>query len=277
MVGDETDNARARRSRAVLESLEGVTLDDFAAAVWDSRLIAADGIVPRLSEEWRRIRARELAAPGGLSAADPEWGDAVRAIDRLERWDRVADTASVETTWFVLMVEAHARADRARRDTPGDPGPASPRAGPEWTRALLATLDALKERWGTVEVPWGRLNRHQRPLPGGPVDLDPSRPSLAVGAASGGLGSVFSYYSRPVEGPVGPRIGTGGNSFVKVVEFGPEPRARSILNYGQSGDPASPHFFDQATRYVKRRFKPAWYGREEVQANAVRSYVVGGG
>lgn len=88
---------------------------------------------------------------------------------------------------------------------------------------------------------------------------------------------MFSYYSRPVAGPAGPRIGTGGNSFVKVVEFGPEPRARSVLNYGQSGDPASAHFLHQAESYARRGFKEAWWGRGEVEAGAVRVYVVAEG
>jgi acyl-homoserine lactone acylase PvdQ len=94
-----------------------------------------------------------------------------------------------------------------------------------------------------------------------------------VGGASGGLGSVFSFDATPF-GAAAPRLGRGGNSFVKVVSFGPEVRAASILNYGQSGDPAARHFFDQAALYARREFKPAWFGRAEVEANATRSYTV---
>jgi acyl-homoserine lactone acylase PvdQ len=192
---------------------------------------------------------------------DPAGAELARAIDRLARWDRVADTASVETTWFTLMVERR----MALRSDP-----------PSWVAALADALRLLREEWGTTEVTWGQLNRHQRPLPGDPARaLDPDRPSLPVGGASGGFGSVFSYYSAPVDGPAGPRIGLAGNSFVKVIEFGPTPTARSVLNYGLSGDPASRHFFDQAELYVRRAFKPAWFTRAEVEANAVRSYGVG--
>jgi len=42
--------------------------------------------------------------------------------------------------------------------------------------------------------------------------------------------------------------------------------------FGESGDPASPHFFDQAPLYAERRFKDAWFTREEVEASAVESY-----
>ncbi|MDP9145967.1 MAG: penicillin acylase family protein, partial [Actinomycetota bacterium] len=128
-------------------------------------------------------------------------------------------------------------------------------------------------RWGTTEVPWGRLNRHQRPLPGAPVVLDTTRRSLAVDGTHSELGSVFSFASGP-PGEASPRLGRGGNSFVKIIAFGPTVRAASILNYGQSGDLASPHFEDQAERYARRQFKPAWFSRAEVEANAVRSYVV---
>lgn len=265
MVGPETDNARAASSRRVLRGLDGVTFDDFATRVWDSWLsLAHDDIIPALMEEW---------AATSFPADDPAGADLARAIDRLARWDRVADTASVETTWFTLMVERRSAA-RSRGQTAG-PGRGEDAS---WVAALADALRLLREEWGTDEVAWGRLNRHQRPLPGqseGLPGLDPDRPSLAVGGASGGFGSVFSYYSRPVAGPAGPRIGLGGNSFVKVIEFGPTPRARSVLNYGQSGDPASAHFFDQAALYVRRDFKPAWWGRAEVRRETVESVEVG--
>jgi acyl-homoserine-lactone acylase len=253
MVGPETDNWRARGSRRVLEAMDGVTFDEFAVRVWDSRLGAADSILPLIAAEWRRHA-------GAASAATRVRLDPV--VRRLEAWDRAADTASVETTWFVLATELRASSAGGAAAWP-------------WTDALAEALGLLEAEWGTTGVPWGSLNRHQRPLPGAPLTLDETRPSLAVGGAPGHLGSVFTYYAAPF-GSAGPRIGIAGNSFVNVIEFGPTVRARSILNYGQSGDPASPHYFDQARLYAERRFKPAWFTREEVEANAVRSYEVGG-
>jgi acyl-homoserine lactone acylase PvdQ len=42
--------------------------------------------------------------------------------------------------------------------------------------------------------------------------------------------------------------------------------------FGQSGDPASPHYFDQAKLYSAKRFKPARFSREDVEAHAQRTY-----
>ena len=246
MVGDETDNARAASSRRVLSASTSVAFEEFARAVWDTRLSEADSSIPALVREWELMQPsaeREALAP---------------FVGRLRDWDRVADTASVETTWFVLAFE--------RRML--DPQKTRPHVS-----ALADALRLLEQRWGTTEVPWGRINRHQRPLPGAPVVLDTTRSSLAVGGTHGELGSVFTFASGPV-GQASPRLGRGGNSFVKVIAFGPSLRAASILNYGQSGDPASTHFFDQAALYARRQFKPAWFSRPEVEANSVRSYTV---
>jgi acyl-homoserine-lactone acylase len=250
MVGTETDNARAVSSRRVLTSLSSATFENFAARVWDTRLSEVDVMLPALLTEWEAMPA----APDKHALAG--------AIDRLRNWDRTADAASVETTWFVLSNERRILAQRARAQQ------AHPRV-----EGLRDALRLLQEEWNTTEVPWGRLNRHQRPLPGATVAIDTARASLPVGGASGGLGSVFSYESAPFGSP-GPRIGRGGNSFVKVISFGPAVRAASILNYGQSGDPASSHFFDQALLYVRREFKPAWFTRADVEENAERSYTV---
>jgi acyl-homoserine lactone acylase PvdQ len=51
---------------------------------------------------------------------------------------------------------------------------------------------------------------------------------------------------------------------VAVVEFGEKVKAKSILAGGQSGDPESPHFDDQARRYANAEFKDVAFHREDV-------------
>ena len=72
-----------------------------------------------------------------------------------------------------------------------------------------------------------------------------------------------------VEGPIVP---LAGHSFVGAVELAAQPKAKTILQFGESGDPASPHWFDQAALYAQRLFKPSWYAQADVEAHCERRY-----
>ncbi|HET6639579.1 MAG TPA: penicillin acylase family protein [Gemmatimonadota bacterium] len=263
MIGDEENNTRAVSSRRVLEGLHGVTLDDFAHAVWDTRLSLADSLLPLLFAE---REALENAVPGSdpeaLSPDSPGMAAADAAIERLRSWDRRAAIESIETTWWMLATERWF-IDEALQSRPF-----------AHLEALVKVLGNLERDWGRTEVAWGEINRLQRPPSQDPEDFSADLPSMPIAGAASAAGSVFVFHTEPW-GSTGVRYGVHGNSFVKVIEFGPVARGRSLLVFGQSGDPDSPHFFDQAQLYSDREFKPAWFTREEVEANAVESYVPG--
>ena len=93
--------------------------------------------------------------------------------------------------------------------------------------------------------------------------------------ASSRWGALASFGANRYEGTK--RIyGSSGNSFVAVVEFGDKVKAKSMLAGGQSGDPDSPHFDDQAQRSADREFKDVAYYREDVESRATRTYHPGG-
>ena len=66
--------------------------------------------------------------------------------------------------------------------------------------------------------------------------------------------------------------GTSGNSFVAVVEFGDSVRARAVTAGGESGDPASKHFGDQAERYATGNLRPVYFYPNQLQGHVERVY-----
>ncbi len=252
MVGRETDNARAQSSRRLLAGLRNVTLADFERAALDTRLFAAEEMLAGL-----------FAELGRLEVEDPDRAAPLREpVEALREWDGVATVESEATTLFVSWAENWDRASRGEPES--------------WARvrALERALRSLEDGWGGWRVAWGEVNRVQRPDASGQAAFDDARPSLPVPGAPGWLGSVFTFHTR--RAPGGKRgYGVHGNSFVKVVEFGPQVRARSVLTFGQSGHPDSPHYFDQAPIYAAPGLKPAWFARDSVEAHAVRVYSPG--
>jgi acyl-homoserine lactone acylase PvdQ len=59
------------------------------------------------------------------------------------------------------------------------------------------------------------------------------------------------------------------------VEFGEKVKAKTMLAGGQSGDPDSPHFNDQAQRYADMEFKDAAFYKEDVLNRAKANYSPG--
>jgi acyl-homoserine-lactone acylase len=140
----------------------------------------------------------------------------------------------------------------------------TPRGVGQPARAVEALQWAATEvarRHGALDVSWGDVHRVRR----GTVDVP-------VGGCSGALGCfrVLTYEEQPD----GRRVANSGDGWVLAVEFAKAgPRAFSILAYGQSNDPASPHFDDQAALFARGEFKPVRFTAADVLAHAVRTYV----
>ncbi len=247
-MAPEPDNARARTSRHILDANASWTFEALAAAAFDTRMLEAPDYIPAMVDEWERMGGEDPDRAVPLDAA----------IEALRNWDGVSQTSSPATTLFVLWLE------RFRRTNP-DTG-AFPRL-----RVLEEVVTKLRADWDTVLVPWGEVNRIQRVHTSGAEPFDDDAPSLPTAGAPGWTGIIFNVTGR--EGPAGRRrYGVSGHTWVGIVEFGPRPRAKSIVTFGQSADPTSPHYFDQAVLYAVGRFKDAWYWPEDVQRQAMRTY-----
>ncbi len=119
---------------------------------------------------------------------------------------------------------------------------------------------------------WVRLIRFQRISRDLPCRFDDSKPSIPVPFSSARWGSLAcsacSAPSRALRNGMEPTATASS----RVVEFGPRVRARAITAGGESGDPASPHFHDEAERYASGNLRPVYIFIDELKGHLERSY-----
>ena len=257
------ENARGLHALRVLEKAQGFTLDSLIAAAYDNYLTGFEPLVPQLVKAWDE-------APAG----DPLKAQLAAQVEALRKWDLRYSVDSVPTSlaiyWAQDMVKRAGPAARAS-DTPVLDYVTANGTPRERLEALARASDKLTADFGTWQTPWGEINRFQRVS--GDIDqqYDDSKPSYPVAFPSAVWGSLASF------GMVAPQktkriYGDRGNSFVAVVEFGERLRAKSILAGGQSSNPASKHFSDQAEMYSKGQFKDVLFYKEDIEKNLERKY-----
>lgn len=187
-------------------------------------------------------------------------------LDTLSNWDHRADTLSVATTLFVLWRD-HLRATQAS-------GAQATDAASSAAEALLNVVDGLVAKTGSWRIPWGAVNRLQRLDESRTQTFADTRPSVAVPGVNGAEGAVFTFYTQ--SGPGLARYGVAGGTYVSVVELAPKIRALAVHTFGSSGDPGSPHFFDQARLFARGEFRNAWFDSLDVVLHARKTYHPGG-
>jgi penicillin amidase/acyl-homoserine-lactone acylase len=188
---------------------------------------------------------REIA-----QATPPDDALARAAQEQLARFDLGAEPDHPGTALAVLALSP---LFEAQRDGKPLPSPLS---------ALADAARVLQRRHGRLDPPWREVNRLRR----GEVDL----------GLGGGPDVLHAVYGRPEDGRL---IGTAGDSYVLLVDFGPDGvRSRSIHQYGSAtDDPSSPHYADQAPLFAARTLKPVWLDEAEIRAHLEREYRPGAG
>lgn len=257
------ENARGVHAERVLKGAKDFTIDSLIAASYDSYLTAFEPLVPQLAKDY-----------DALPASDARKAALASQVAALRGWDLRFATGSVPTSlavyWGQEMV-AHAAPKARAAGVPSVDYITTSLTPDERLAALQRASDKLARDFGTWQTPWGEINRFQRIS--GDVDqqYDDSKPSYPVAFTSAHWGSLASF--GMVAKQKTKRIyGDRGNSFVAAVEFGPKVRAKSILAGGQSGNPASPHFADQAEMYSRGEFKDVLFYKEDIEKGLERKY-----
>jgi acyl-homoserine lactone acylase PvdQ len=257
------ESARGLHAVRVLQNKKDFTLSSLIAAAYDSYLTLFAQTLPRL-----------IQAYDELSADNPLKSKLAEPVAVLRGWDYRWSLTSVPTSLAVFWGESFNRSDTvgARKARMLVDQFLITRSTPQQKLdALDRAVSRLERDFGSWKTPWGDINRFQR-ISGDIVQkFNDALPSVPVAFPSARWGSLASFAAKAYSGTK-KWYGTSGNSFVAVVEFGDRVRARAVTAGGESGNPSSPHFNDEATRYATGNLREVYYYRSQLTGHTEREY-----
>jgi acyl-homoserine-lactone acylase len=257
------ESPRGRHALKVLPDKKDFTIASLISAAYDSWLPSFARMVPGLLKSFDNLRAPDSVK---ASLAGP--------IAALRGWDYRGGTNSIPTSLAVFggeylfnQIGAAARGAGMSAETY-----AIERATDvERVLSLADAKNKLERDFGSWQTPWGEINRFQRITDDIAPKFDDAAPSIPVPFTYSRWGSLASFSARAYPGTK-KWYGTSGNSFVAVVEFGDSVRARAITAGGESGNPSSPHFNDEAQRYSTGNLRDVYFYPSQLKGHIERVY-----
>jgi acyl-homoserine-lactone acylase len=231
------------------------SLEDVVKLKHNMRMLLADRVKPDLLQAVRISRTRDSSLLAAVKVLD-RWNNTVAAESRgallFETWWRRYSGQAGSSTYAEGWAPARFNA------TPRGLGNSELAV-----ESLVWAVSDMQRRNLAIDAPWGEVHRVRR----GEVDVP-------VGGCSGALGCfrVLTFS----QGAGGIRSATSGDGWVLAVEFAKGgPRAYSVLAYGQSPDPASPHHSDQAAMFARGEMKTVRFSQEDVVRSTAALYTPG--
>jgi acyl-homoserine-lactone acylase len=250
-VQDPAFRLRSQHAAELLHNERVFSLEDVVETKHSMRMLLAD-----------RVKDDLIAAVARTSPT----GEVAAALDLMSAWGNDVAPGSrgallFETWWNrynSLMDDEEPHAVPWSEEEPAT----TPRGVADPVRATEAFVWAVPEtarRFGSWDVAWGEVHRVRR----GEVDVP-------VGGCGGALGCFRVLNFSTAED--GKRVVNGGDGWILAVEFGEQPRAYSVLGYGQSPDPESPFHANQAAMFAAGEMKPVLWSEAEIEGATVYRY-----
>lgn len=265
-LAPEGENFRSLQAIRVLEEKRNFTMDSLIALGTSNYLGAFDSLLPPLLLDFKTLHVSDRSY---IILKEP--------IQLLTAWDKRSSVSSVATTlailWgYSLLGENYPALTSEKASHQADIFGALVKNVPAARRLemLGEIISGLQRIYGNWRIPWGEINRFQRISGSVSPKFDDDKPSMPVGMASALFGSLPAYETEWGNHKKG--YGIAGNSFVAVVEFGKRIKAKSIIPGGQSFQPGSAHFTDQASMFIEGRFKDVLFYKEDVLKQQDRTY-----
>lgn len=249
-AGMEALNLRGERLIYELGHHQKFTRDDMVELAYDTYIVPAEVIVPLLLEASRsRLKDEKLRRP----------------LQELNDWNRRSAENSLATTYLHYWAKTYRSAqgeEKYARFLSYERGKIDIHSSREqdsaW-HAFVESMDLLEKKFGTLDVPWGKINVVVRngvfPMDGTSVEL-------------------FGVL-HPDEGPeqADGRIlcnDAWGHMMIVVESDAERTKPKqiwSLLPYGESEHSDSPHYNDLAQVHSRHQVKPFWFSPHEILAH----------
>lgn len=262
---------RGLRSTQVLAAGTRMTLDDAMALSFDETWVTAPtwvGALKFVLSKWPELKPKSpesVAAIGRLLAFDGQaHAESQAAADfygwRIEAGKRLA---KLPERWFVDLHWDHAKINRPFAVALMD--------------GLVASVNARIKAYGEGDVRLGdvmRANRGKVEAPVGGVTLDSDLAPLCVEQVRAVCDRTMRAFGVAPLGDSGRFRVVRGSQSMRLVQFTKPLQAYSLYAFGQSDDPASPHYADQVKLFGEKRMKRAYFSREELEGHITAEKVL---
>lgn len=241
-ASEEALNTRGERLFQVLAQDKKFSVEEIKHLAVDTYVVPADVIVPLLVTAAARTKTIE-----GVRLKD--------AVETLKAWDRRSSRDSVAYTYLHFWGKAYRdrfSASRFSRFLSQERKRIDLQSAEEQERALAALREAvgkIQKLFGTDRVPWGKVNVAVRGETF-PMDGD----------------SLFGvlHPDHGLEQDNGQIYCNDGWGHLMVVMEGEPKEIWSLLPYGQSENPSSSHYNDQARLHSRGEMKRFWFTPQEI-------------
>jgi acyl-homoserine-lactone acylase len=231
-------NLREQRGLEMLLEKKSISFEDLLDIRYSNKMLLADRVLPDL-----------------LPAAKSSKDSITRAAGEvLSSWDRHTNADSKGAILFAFWVEEICKTNRCGIAEPwSSSAPITTPNGladPDAAANLLGKIaEQVKEKYGSMDVPWGEV-----------MGLTDNIPGTGASGSPFGVFHVMTYI--PSEN--GEFRAVHGDTWVAVIEFTKNgPKAEVLMSYGNSANSND----EQLRLLSNKQMRPVWYTRELIEEN----------